>query len=204
MDKTVQVVGESTLNVAPDTIEFFITLETRNENYQELLKINQEQAEKLTESFVNYDFDEPNLKLISYEIFPIYKNVENKSVFDTFQSVQRFNFQIDNKNELLGRVLTAIDESKVPVTFTMNYIIKDRSKWESELLTSAVNSAYQEANILVEAVGKKLGSVITITSLDEPRSFSSKTMFSANAISANYNPMDIELRQRVNITWEII
>lgn len=204
MNQTVQVIGESILKVAPDTIEFFITLETRSENYQELLRKNQEQLEKLTESFVNYDFDEPNLRLISYEIFPLYKTVENKSVFDTFQSIQRFNFQIDNNNELLGRVLTAIDESKVPVTFSMNYTINDKSKWEKELLTSAVNEAYQEATILTEAVGKKVGTAIAIVSLDEQNTFRSQTMFTANAISTNYNPMDIELRQRVNVTWEII
>lgn len=203
MERTIQVVGRSELNIPPDSVEFSLTLETRDSNYQEVLKKHQMRKSKLVESLVNSDFDEKELKTTSFSVRPIYQYVDGKEVFDTYQAYESLTMVIDNQSELINRVLNALEESNEDVKFQMRYMVKDRGVWEKELLTSAMNHSYENATILAQSIGKKVGDAIQISLGNTNLNFYSPTVLEAREIAMDFTPQDITLSEQVSVIWEM-
>lgn len=167
MKKIIRVTGKGQISVPPDRICLTFTLEDRWDTYQEAVKASKESVEELRKIFKKLEFDEKELKTISYGIDSAYENEKNKDgewkrVFKGYEYSHILKIEFDLDHELLGKILSKVSKCECHPEFKIAYTIKDKESVKNELLKKAVNDSKVKAEVLAKAAVMKLNDLVSI------------------------------------------
>lgn len=159
MTRVIRVTGISQISIPPDRISLTFTLEERQDTYQKAVKASKESVEELRKTFKKLEFDEKELKTISYKIDSAYENEENKDgewkrVFKGYEYSHILKIEFDLDHELLGKILSKVSKCACHPEFKIAYTIKDKESVKNELLKKAVNDSKVKAEVLAKAAGR--------------------------------------------------
>ena len=214
MERTITVQGTATLSAKPDTVVLTLNISARSADYAKASDESNTQAEALKTALGQAGLDANSLKTTNLSVSAEYQTVSDEQ--GNFQRVftgylclctLRTDFELDM--ELLGKTITAINQSGVCPEFSLDFTVKNPAALKEALLQKAAAEARENALILCRASGVTLGRLIHIDYNWGERGMLSATRcalksdmaFSAGAV--NFIPEDIEFRESAAFTWEI-
>jgi len=219
MERIIKVTGKGKISVKPDLIRLLINLEDKRETYEETVEQSTLQLEMLRDCFAKLGFERADLKTINFNVNTEYESYQDenrawKQKFIGYKFVHAMKLEFDADNKRLGEVLYALAHAPVSPEFRINYTIKDVEAAKNKLLGKAIADSKEKASVLTEAVGVKLGDIVTIDYswgdkefVSEPmvRNLAAPMMRSAKADSYNIDiePDDISVTDTVTVVWEI-
>lgn len=221
MKKTIRVTGKGQISVPPDRICLTFTLEECRGTYQKAVQASKESVEELRKIFKKLEFDEKELKTISYGIDSSYENEKNKDgewkrVFKGYEYSHILKIEFDLDHELLGKILSKVSKCECHPEFKIAYTIKDKESVKNELLEKAVNDSKLKAEVLAKAAGMKLNDLVSIDYSWGEIDFSVspyEKMTQLNSEEDDYfmseepmmilEPDDIKASDTVTVVWEL-
>ncbi len=218
-NREITVKGIGDLKIPVDFVEIQLILEELDKNYTNGYQTFEVHILELQEIIEDIGFKKEDLKTSAINVYPKYENVrKNDTYVDVFKGYKFFSemklcFDFDSKK--LGEVFFSISQSNVNPKMNVNFTVKDKEAVKKRLLGKAAKDAKEKALILCEAMGVKLGKLITINyNWDEINIYSSAKyemdasprMLCAGTSNNSYldfTPDDISVEDDVSFVWEI-
>ena len=218
MPRTITVKGVGAVSAKPDLIVITMTLENTDMDYETSVDISAKQIQELCSALVKIGFEQTDLKTTSFNVSTSYNNEKDrygnyKRVFDGYECTHRLKLEFDLDISLLGKVLAAIASCSANPELSIGFTVKEPSAVSAELLKSATVNAKAKAEILCEASGVKLGSLLTIDYNWGELNVYSNTRYEmeekcmaipcGGIADMNFEPDDIDVSDTVTFVWEI-
>ena len=216
--ETLTVKGEALLKVRPDTTRFSISMELKEKDYAALMKKADRELKKITGAITDCGFKDDDIKTENVNVSPVYESVrdekgEYRQVFSGYSYMQRMYVSFDLDNVLLSRLVSEIYSTDTLLDIDISFTLKDTRKWEDELIKKAVEDATRKAEVIAGSTGSVLGGIGYIRYNMADSSFAdmgrvtfsrAKNSVMEEALDLAYSPTDIELRDNIEICWDLI
>ncbi len=212
--RTIRVTGKGNLKVKPDTTRLMITLNGVYPEYAETINRSTAETEALRELLVEVGFKSSAMKTLSFDVdteFENYRdeNNDHKRRFIGYKYTHTVKVDFPSDNELLGKALYKLSQSKLAPEFRISYIVADPEAVKNELIGKAVEDAMKKAQVLAKAAGLSLGSIQTVDYSwgeinMEVRPMDDMLMSPcAGPCEMDIEPDDLDMSDTVTVVWEI-
>lgn len=210
MDKETRILevsGEGKLQVSPDIAIINIELTSIAPTAKEAIE-----KSKKSLSAIHQAVKKPkDLKTTSFNMDKYYETEKDpsgilKSVFKGFKINQHLQLVEDIKDQSYLEEVEKIQSSSPDVELSLNYSIKDSSKYKEKLIQLASKDATQTAKAIAKANDLKLVTIqhITLANFVTPYAAPRFNLMQARALSAvDSTPEDIHLALSLNVLFEI-
>ena len=219
MDRTITVDGVGRLNIPPDLVILYTTLETRETKYSNAIHLAQEKEDELREAIARAGFDPEDLKTASFRVEPI--KDEKKDRFGTksqvvggFTCYHLFKLMFEFDQDRLSKVISQITRSELKPNFSVKYSVQRANFVKDELMRDAMANAQHKAFIFADAADCKLGKLLNVEYNWEKFSLASKTNYFMEDRTYHIAPEgqedipvipeDIRLQMIISATWELV
>lgn len=217
MERTITVRGIGTASVKPDFIAITLNIVSKDMEYTKSVENANKRIGMLQNAVMSSGFAKEDLKTLSFNVRTNYEGETDehgryRNVFAGYVCRYTLKLSFDMDAKRLAETLTAISDSGANAEFSIKFTVKDPEKISAELLRSATENARQKAEILCEASGAKLGTLIKIdydwTDINV-YSASAYTMEMERGIAAagavpEFEPEDIKSSDSAAFIWEIV
>jgi uncharacterized protein YggE len=209
----VQVLGVSKKMVMPDVAILAIALTHKDMNFAQTTVGLNGKTKDVSKQLTSAGFKESDIKTTDYNI-RVNRIYRNDSYLDSgYVASQNVTVEFKYSKEMISKILTTFSKSKTPFELRFDFKLSDEltKKVDNDLIRLAVNDAKEKARVLSESSGVKLKRILDIhygVGFDEfaPRG----AMYSVNAklsseadVIEGFTPKEVELHDRVTMTWEI-
>jgi len=212
-ERVITVKGVGSASVPPDWIKIYMSLKSKNLNYEKTLNLAAKYLEELRKSVQEHGFDKKDIKTTNFDINTSYERVEytngsHERVFKGYVCSQELYVGFKSDSKKLGNILASLSECKSKPEFSIKYELKDKKSLKEELLKNAVADATEKAKVIVDATGLQLGEIIKIDyNWSELRfireDFSLMESVCESSEMLDIEPDDIEANDTVSIIWKI-
>ena len=217
MERTITVRGIGTASVKPDFIAITLNIVSKDMEYTKSVENANKRIGMLRNAVVSSGFAKEDLKTLSFNVRTNYEgetdeNGRYRNVFAGYACRYTLKLSFDMDAKLLAETLTAISDSGANAEFSIQFTVKDPEKISAELLKSATENARQKAEILCEASGAKLGTLIKIdydwTDINVYSASAYNMEMERGIVAAGavpeFEPEDIKSSDSAAFIWEIM
>ena len=167
MNKTITVKGIGKATAAPDCVVIYMTLKSRNLNYQLAMEEAANNIDSITSNLIAVGFDKKDIKTTDFDVRTLYESRKKKdghyqSEFVGYEVDHDLQLRFDFDSKTLSNTLAAIASCVANPNFRIAFTVKDKTAINDEMLRSATINARRKAEVLCEASGAKLGELIAI------------------------------------------
>lgn len=215
--KTLRVTGKGRLSLKPDTIIVSFKSSAVYTDYAETIAMASKATKDLKAVIAKAGVDSELLKTTNLDVSPDYDtwyddNNHRHEKFIGYKYTHNSKIMIDNDNKILGKLLYEVSASPLDVRFDIRYTVKDIEKSKNDLLREAIKDAKEKAQILSEAAGVKLKSVVDINYswgeieiYSEPLRLMDRQICAApsKTFDIDIDADDIDVNDTVTVVWEI-
>lgn len=226
MKRTIEVVGNGSLTIKPDTIRLLVQLEDTKDNYNETITLSARQTEELYSNLEPLGISREDLKTLSFRVDTQYELQQDKETlwkqaFIGYRFSHSLKLDIPNTDENLDKIITAVASCSFSPRVQFQHIIKDTEAAKQQLIEQTVADARKKAEILARSAGVTLGDILMIHyswnnfnfpfspthdlyehTLDASYPDAAVPLSNTNT-SVNIEPEDIKLSDTVTIAWSI-
>ena len=216
MPKTITVRGEGKLTVSPDTAEITMILRSKNKDYEKSTESAEKQLASVTEALIGAGLGRDALKTDSFGINSEYESESDgkggyHSVFTGYVCVQNAHVELPLDTGLLSSVLSAVSGSSAEPEISVRFTVKDKTAVSEAVLREVAVNARRRAEVIADASGVKLRSLLSVEygaktpALYSPTSFDAENrcMALGSAPKMNFNPDEITVSDSATFVWEI-
>ena len=217
-NREITVKGVGTYHVPVDFVTVTFTLDELNKDYQKGHEDFESHIAALQKTVEKQGFKKTELKTSSIQISPKYDSVKENGdyveVFKGYRFYTNMNLAFDFDSKRLGSVFAAVGGIGFEPKLDVRFSVKDEESAKNILLANAAKDAKTKASVLCEAMGVKLGQLLTIQyNWDEIKIYSStryeydcEQMIACGAAvgsSIDFTPDDIDLEDEACFVWAI-
>ena len=218
MNKTITVKGIGKATAAPDCVVIYMTLKSRNLNYQLAMEEAANSIDSITSNLTAVGFDKKDIKTTDFDVRTLYESRKKKdghyqSEFVGYEVDHDLQLRFDFDSKTLSNTLAAIASCVANPNFRIAFIVKDKTAINDEMLRSATTNARRKAEVLCEASGAKLGELLAIDYNWGEINVYSNTRYDiedeclcmkAACAPIEIEPEDINVSDSATFIWEII
>ena len=218
MNKTIQVINQSTMEFKPDQTIVELTITNLHNTYEEALRMSQEESKRVKDMLVKFGLSRDEMKTSRFNINTEYKykrdslGLEKKEIVGyKYSHTITVKFGIDN--ELLSRILYSLNERKASIHVDLSYSIKDKDELEKQVLDKCIKEAKEKAKLIALSSEVELGMIEKIQYSKEERDlyhhiYEGRMLYSKYDCCEIGGPIDIDpesikISQGIIIDWEI-
>lgn len=213
---SVIVKGKGSISVKPDLIRLMLEMESRSKDCGEAMEMAGRELEELRDILAGFGFERDSLKTSDFNVRTEYESVHDENheyhnVFKGYCCFHSLNIEFDLDTERLAGILRAVSASAAAPQLNICFTVKDEEPAREELIRLSAESARRKAELLCEASGVKLGSLLKISYDRSDMSFVSQARYGmdmnclrAEAKAVSIVPEDIKLTDSAEFEWEII
>ncbi len=230
-NRVITIKGIGSLDMPVDLIEIDFTLKEMNKDYKKGHEIFDNYILELQNIVQSLGFDITDLKTSDIRVTTEYENKKKGGryidvfVGYNFETEMTLSFDLDSKK--LGDIFIAVSNSKASPKIEVSFTVKDRESVKTRLLGNAAIDAKKKATVLCEAVGTKLGKLLTVNynwrdlnlysttkyrrdDFDEDEDLIYKGRICYDALPTlslhkwNFTPKNINVEDEAYFIWEII
>lgn len=212
-NREITVKGIGSLKAPVDLVILSLSLDELNKDYEAGYADFENHICALQEAVVSAGFRKSDLKTTEITVTTKYENTKRSGTYtDVFVGYQFSNdlkLEFDFDSQKLGGILQAVGKSGVNPKVKVQFSVKDVEAVKNRLLANAAKDARQKATVLCEAMGVKLGKLLTIQyNWDEIDIYSSvnyeKHVRVTGALpSIDFTPDDIFIEDNACFVWAI-
>lgn len=166
--ETIQVNGQSTLNVVPDLLTIYFSVQTSGDTSKEAEDKNSEITSALRNNIIALGFEEDDLKTQNFNIYPEYDYNYGNRKLTGYKATHGLKIELsaDNVN-MIGDLIDAGTDANASISY-INFELSNELEQTSK--AEAIKLASQDAKIKAQSLAsgfdKKLGKLVS-SSLDE-------------------------------------
>jgi hypothetical protein len=213
-DRSVRVMGESTVTVAPDQATVRFGIVSRAETAEAARSQNAEAAKSAMNAVRELGVAEEKMRMETLRLQPWREyNPETKTREEKgYEATRQVVVELSDL-EQLPRLVTRVVQRGANRLEGINYGLSDRSSIRDEALRTAASNARDKARLLVGALDASLGPVQQITEesfgFDEPQprvrmQFAKSAQADAAPEPDAYAAGEIEVSARVQVVFELV
>lgn len=217
MARTITVKGIGRATAKPDTVVLSMSLESRAMEYDKAMEIAAESITGISDALEGTGFEKDAVKTTNFNVRTEYSSVKDRNgnyrqEFRGYLVSHSLKVEFDLDVKRLSLALSAIAASHVHPQLSISFVIKDSTAINEEMLRSASENARKKAEVLCEASGATLGSLLSIAYNWGELNICSSTRYSLEedcmaapmmARSIDIEPDDIDVSDTVTFVWEI-
>ena len=216
MERTITICARAEAILPVDQVLLYVTLLGKDPNYENAASLEAKRLKLLEQAVKDCGFSQEAFKTNSYDIQTEYESYQDNGVYRNrlvgFLCRQELLLKMPFQTEILSKVLTAISGCGAQAEIRLEFTVKDSGEAEDALLQDAVRSGRARAQLLCDAAGVKLGSLLQIEHNSAPSHAVSETRFdAANTMLASKRiavpemaPNGVTLQEEVQLTWAIV
>lgn len=205
---TITVTGTAQLTFAPDLSCVYLRIETRSRSAEIARSDNARIANDIINALEVLGIDKDSIETTNYQINPEYDYTNGQSIFKDYVVINSIKVTVKNFDKI-GRVIdTAVGMGALidSVTFELSKPKLSESKTQS--LAEAAKDAKSKAEAVVQALGKTLGNLqsITCSSYDyTPQTYYGyRALDMVGASSTPIQPENVDTSASVTLVYEVI
>lgn len=214
---TINVTGNGSIHVVPDVTRLEVRVESVFKSYEDAYQQAKENA-KWIKQVLEYNHKSGELaKTIRLDItdhtISEYDDDDHYvgQIKDGFDLDQRFKVDLEIDPVLLNKIVRGIGKFVKDAQISIGYTIRDPRPFQLKMLERAVKDATEKAQIMAQAAGCKLGSVINIYYgyqeihvYSEARNIHSNSeAMACDSNSLDISPDDLAMSDNVKVEWEL-
>jgi len=199
----ITVTGTGTIDVTPDVARVMVSVQTTASTAAQAEADNATAADRVRTLVVRAGVSATDIKTLSLQVWPRYDYRTGKSVLNGFEASQTLQFTIHDLTRI-GRVIDAAVAGGATTVEGITYDTNDHTAASAQALARAVKDAQVKARAMADAAGIRLGSIVSITDLQNaaypfPILRAAPTAGTATQVS----PPDVQLTVSVTVGWTI-
>ena len=214
---TINVTGNGSIHVVPDVTRLDVRVESVFKSYEDAYQQAKENA-KWIKQVLEYNHKSGELaKTIRLDITDHTINEYDDDdhyvgqIKDGFDLDQRFKVDLEIDPVLLNKIVRGIGKFVKDAQISIGYTIRDPRPFQLKMLERAVKDATEKAQIMAQAAGCKLGSVLNIHYgyreihvYSEARNIHSNSeAMACDSNSLDISPDDLAMSDNVKVEWEL-
>ena len=206
---TISVSGTATVKAMPDIVGVYFNVDTQGTTANEAGDKNSEIVRNLTDSLIVLGFEEDQIQTQSYNIYPDY-NYQTGAI-KGYKATHSLRVEIPaNQSAKIGAVVAAGLDSGAGISY-INFELsqENQNNYKAEAMKLAAQDATSKASGVAEGLGKKLGSLVSV-SIDDynyvpwlARDFAGVPAAEAKVAATNIVPSEQEISARVTAVFKI-
>ena len=218
MARTITVKGTGKASAKPDYVVLSMTLESTHKDYQAAMDLAAGKIQQLSSTLTAIGFEKGAVKTTNFDVRTVYDHVKDRhgnyeSVFGGYEVTHYLKLAFDFDMKRLSQTLSAISGCLSHPQLSIAFTVRDAAAINEEMLRSATINARRKAQILCDASGVKLGSLLAIDYNWSELDIYSHTRFdccddamapAGKAAPIDIDPEDIDVSDSATFVWEII
>ena len=169
-ENTVKVQGSSEVQVSPDLISIYFTIETKANTSQEAKDANSEITDEVVNALVKLGFARDEIQTVNFNIWEqnYYPGGPSVNANEKFVASHTLVLKIDTDNKSkIGEAIDAGIDSGAKLNYINFELSKDKeNEYKTIAIKQATEDAKGKAEALAEGLGKRLGKVVSVESSD--------------------------------------
>lgn len=200
----ITVTGTATIDVTPDLARVMVSVQTTASTATQAEADNATAADKVRANVIKAGVAATDIKTLSLQVWPRYDYRTGQSVLNGFQASHTLQFTVHDLRRI-GAVIDAAVAGGATTVEGISYDTNDHTAASAQALAGAVKDAQVKARAMADAAGIRLGSVVSITDLQNaPYPFPILRAAAPTASGATQvSPPDIQLTVSVQVGWAI-
>ena len=219
MPRTITVKGIGKVSAAPDFVVLSMGLESQDMDYEKAMNIASENIDNLNAALEQVGFEKKSVKTTNFNVHTDYeyrrqKDGSNERVFNGYVVSHSLKVEFDFDSKRLAKALSAVGSCLAHPQLSIAFTVKDATAINEEMLRSATANAKRKAEILCDASGMELGTLLSIdynwgelnvysnTRYDMEEECLAAPMM-AKCAEIDMEPDDIDVSDTATFVWEI-
>lgn len=165
---TITANGISSVKILPDVVSVYIGIDTKGTTSSEANNKNSEIYSSVKKTLMNLGLDEKEIQTQSFNIYPTYDYTSGSGKITGYQASHSLKIQVSANNvEMIGKVIDAGVNSGAGISsINFELSMEKQNEVKAQAIKLAAEDAKTKAEALAEGVGKKLGSLVSVSSSD--------------------------------------
>lgn len=219
MTRTITVKGIGKASAKPDLVVLSLSLESKDLNYDKAMDLASLHIQQLRESIEAIGFEKDLLKTTNFNVRTDYESIQDKSgnykrKFNGYIVCHGLKLEFDFETKRLSNALSAIAGCLSNPEMNISFTVKNAAAINEEMLRSAAENAKKKAEILCNASGVRLGTLLNIDYNWGELNIYSDTRYKLAeecmamapmmAKGIDIEPEDIDVSDTATFVWEIL
>lgn len=204
--------GTATVKAVPDLVGVYFNVETKASTSEEATSKNANIVEELTNSLIKQDFEKKEIQTLNFNVYPEYDWNSGNQKIKGYIASHQIRVEISTENsEKIGEVIDAGVSAGAGISYINFELSKElQNKYKSEALKLAAEDAKLKASSIAEGLGKKVGSLVSVSTSDFNyypwevyRATDSMAVAEAKQAATNITPGEQEISASVTAIFRI-
>ena len=215
---TIKVLGQGEVKFAPDVTRVMVKIDALHSTYQEAFEAGARNTNHIKDILAEHGFDRDIAKTSRFDVsmHRVHKKVERGEwqwVVKGYDIKQTFTIELEMGCPKLTALLDQVGREIAGVEIELGFAVSDTDSARLKVIETAVKDAQRKAEVMVAALGKKLGDVSSVRygNLDEDyyngRVYD-QCLASPGALceesSMDLTPVDLNGNANVEVVWDLI
>ena len=160
---TISVSGQATIEVMPDLVSAYFSVDTKGTTSNEASDKNSEIVNALIDSLILKGFARDDIKTVSFSVYPDYDYRTGQTT--GYRATHSLKVELSaNESEKIGDIIDSGVDAGAGVSY-INFELSSESQntYKAEAMKLAAQDATAKAEGVAEGLGKKLGSLVSVT-----------------------------------------
>ncbi len=161
----ISVSGQSTIEVMPDLIGIYFSIDTQGATSNEAADKNSQISDNLTNSLISKGFEKEQVQTQSYSVYPEYDWRIGTGKITGYRAIHSIKIELSsNDSEKIGDVIDSGIDAGAGVSY-INFELsqENQNKYKAEAMKLAAQDATSKAKSVAEGLGKSLGSLVSVS-----------------------------------------
>jgi len=215
--QTITANGQSSVKAVPNLITVNFQIKTSGQTAKEAKDANFAILDKLNSAMVEAGVNESDVKTADFSVYQDYSWENGKQVFLGYKATQSITIELGTNNTELVSVIDKGIDANATLSYINFGLTKDsENALKAEAIKLASEDAKTKATAMAEGLGKKLGSLVSVSDSNvnyypypmyaNSDASASGMMVKSEALSAvsqNINPQEQDITGTVSVVYKI-
>lgn len=204
---TLQVVGEATIQVAPDTVYLNFEAQNTSKTATEAATQNAQLVDQIVSQLTRAGIPQENLSTAQYTLYPEYNYSVNPATLTGYRASTSLTVKVSDIDQAGKYIDTAI-AAGASVSYGMSYALENDQETYRSAISQACQDAKAKADATAAANGKTVGDIISVSegytssAVDTPY-LSANSVAEGGAATTIY-PSQVQVTAAVTIVYALI
>jgi hypothetical protein len=210
---SISVQGLSSLDVKPNKVSIYVTVESRNVTAEAAEKRNSEITAVLVDELKKLGLDEEEIQLSNYNIYPWQEWENGKTKYLGYIANRQIIVETGNFSKVSGIVDRTVSSGALVSNINFELSSAKQNEYKVQALEEASNDAKTKASAIAVGQGKKLGRLVSIESQEfnyyPYRYFEAASVdvaaegLMAQKAAVNLAPKDLEITALMQVQYKL-
>lgn len=207
--------GRATIEITPDLVSVYFNIETKGNTSKEATQSNSEIVDELITELIKQGFERNQIQTMNFNVYPDYDWVNGKRIEKGYKATHNIRVKISAENtEQIGNVIDTGVEAGAGISYINFELSQEKqNEYKKQVLNLAAEDAKAKAQAIAEGLGKKLGTLISISDssfnyypwrIYEAEGGMTMKASEAKAASTNIQPREQEVSASVTAVFKLI